>query len=255
MIREVLVMAIALVAAWHSSALVFVRVDENQFRQPVSALQARRSLASSGPTLPIQPTLPAVRAETWGTTFGPAVPAPVLSDLALDSAAAPVWRPDKVATARPLPRPATADQILRGARIPLPPASLRNASDLSCIAVAIYHEARDQDDFGQRAVASVILQRMALPGRWGGTACDIVAPRQFSFLTSRHDYPPIEDMAAWAKAVRFAARALIEGPMPELEGADHYHTTAVTPDWATSMVRVRLIDDHVFYADPRSSAL
>jgi spore germination cell wall hydrolase CwlJ-like protein len=140
-----------------------------------------------------------------------------------------------------------------GARIPLPPPSLRNASDLSCIAVAIYHEARDQEDFGQRAVASVILQRVAVPHRWGGTACDNVVPTQFSFLTSRYDYPPIDDMKAWEKAVRFAAHALLEGPMPELKGADHYHTTAVSPHWAPRMARVRLIDDHVFYVDPRSA--
>lgn len=177
------------------------------------------------------------------------------SPLALESAAAPLPRPAMVKTLRPRPRPATALQILNGAPVPLPPASLRNASDLSCIAVAIYHEARDQDDFGQRAVASVIVQRAALPRRWGDTACETMVPTQFSFLTSRYDYPQIDDLAAWKKAVRFAARALIEGPIPELKGADHYHTTAVTPNWAPDMVRVRLIDDHIFYVDPRSSAL
>merc|ERR1712192_283260 len=87
------------------------------------------------------------------------------------------------------------------------------------------------------------------------SASDIVVPRQFSFMTSRYDYPLIDDMRAWKKAVRLAARVMIEGPMPELKGADHYHAKAVTPDWASSMVRVRLVGDHIFYVDPRSSAI
>ena len=120
--------------------------------------------------------------------------------------------------------------------------------------MAIYHEARDQEDFGQRAVASVILRRTEIPHRWGNRACDTVVPIQFSFMTSRYDYPPIKDMKAWEKAVRFAAQALLEGPMRELRGADHYHTTAVSPKWAPEMIRVRLIDDHIFYVDPVSSS-
>jgi spore germination cell wall hydrolase CwlJ-like protein len=248
MVRKVLVTAIALVAAWNSSSLVFARLDESQVRQPV-------------PLVVVQsPSLP-THSDHRATPDGPLAYStansekPMPSQLALTTAAAPLPRPSQIETVRPHPRPATAVQILKGAAIPLPPASLRNASDLSCIAVAIYHEARDQDDFGQRAVASVILQRAALPQRWGGTACDNLVPTQFSFLTSRYDYAPIDDMEAWQKAVRLAARALVEGPMPELKGADHYHTTAVTPDWAPEMERVRLIDDHIFYVDPRSSAL
>ncbi|WP_374298281.1 cell wall hydrolase [Paracoccus sp. (in: a-proteobacteria)] len=240
MIREVLVTAIALVAAWNSSSLVFLRVDESQVRQPVPRVAADRSPPAS------HPAFRDVR------DARPAPPENLTSRLALKRAAAPPPRPVRVETARPQPRPATAAQILDGAAIPPPPASLRNASDLSCIAVAIYHEARDQGDFGQRAVASVILQRAALPHRWGGTACGTVVPTQFSFLTSRFDYPLIDDMEAWRKAVRFAARALVEGPMPELKGADHYHAAAITPDWAPRMTRVRLIDDHVFYVEESS---
>ena len=250
MIRKVLVTATTLVAAWHSGALVLARVDESDLRQPVPTREVRQSPALADPALPAVD-----RSGPLGTTFRQARPASMQSELTLQSVAAPVPRPASVETVRPLPRPATAVQIVKGAPIPAPPESLRNASDLSCIAVAIYHEARNQDDFGQRAVASVILQRMALPDRWGGTACDNVEPTQFGFLTSRYDYPPIDDMKAWEKAVRFAAHAMIEGPMPELRGADHYHTTAVSPDWAPDMLRVRLIDDHIFYVDPRSSSL
>ena len=174
--------------------------------------------------------------------------------LILDVAIAPLPRPAKVMTFRPAPRPATPSEIVKGAAIPPPPPSLRNASELSCIAVAIYHEARDQEEFGQRAVASVILQRAAIPHRWGDSACENVVPTQFSFMTSRYEYPSIENAASWEKAVRIAAEVLVNGPLPELHGADHYHTTAVSPQWAPKMVRIRSIDDHVFYADPQSSS-
>jgi spore germination cell wall hydrolase CwlJ-like protein len=223
-------------------------LDESQVRQPVPLVVVQ------SPSLPTHSDH-RVTPDGLLAHSTPNSVKPMPSRLALTTAAAPLPRPSQIETVRPHPRPATAVQILKGAPIPPPPASLRNASDLSCIAVAIYHEARDQDDFGQRAVASVILQRAALPQRWGGTACDNLVPTQFSFLTSRYDYAPIDDMEAWRKAVRLAARALVEGPMPELKGADHYHTTAVTPDWAPEMKRVRLIDDHIFYVDPRSSAL
>ncbi|WP_347919595.1 cell wall hydrolase [Paracoccus marcusii] len=174
------------------------------------------------------------------------------SGLTLEVAIAPLPRPAEVMTFRPTPRPATPAEIVTGAAIPPPPPSLRNASELSCIAVAIYHEARDQEEFGQRAVASVILQRAAIPHRWGDSACENVVPTQFSFMTSHYEYLKIEDTASWEKAVRIAAEVLVNGPLPELRGADHYHATAVSPQWAPKMVRIRSIDDHVFYVDPHS---
>ncbi|MBB1493337.1 MULTISPECIES: cell wall hydrolase [unclassified Paracoccus (in: a-proteobacteria)] len=257
MIRALLATTIALVATWHSDTLVRAHVAETHDRQPPSSTKAHRFPTSFDLTrlavMDAQPLISLDRFTSSATALRQPSPVPTPPDLTLEAAPAPVPRPLRVIVSRPLPRPAMPEQILEGASIPLPPASLRNASDLSCIAVAIYHEARDQEDFGQRAVASVILQRVAVPHRWGGTACDNVVPTQFSFLTSRYDYPPIDDMKAWEKAVRFAAHALLEGPMPELKGADHYHTTAVSPPWAPRMARVRLIDDHVFYVDPRSS--
>lgn len=244
MIRAVLATAITLVATWYAGALVLARVDDVDER-------TNPQLETSDDIPPARQMahLPVPSATLPGRSGQPAAS----SDLSLAAARAPVPRPAKVETLRPVQRPATPRQILQGAAMPLPPDSLRNASDLSCIAVAIYHEARDQEDFGQRAVASVIVQRTTNPHRWGDTACETVVPTQFSFLTSRYDYPPIEDMHAWEKAVRFAAQALLEGPMPELRGADHYHSTSVSPSWGPAMVKVRLIDDHVFYVDPRSS--
>ncbi len=94
------------------------------------------------------------------------------------------------------------------------------------------------------------------PDRWGDTPCEVVRPVQFSFMTSRYGFPAItgkEDWRrAWPLAIDVAARTLLSGPMPELQGADHYHTPAVKPYWRLEMPRIGAIGNHLFYADSRS---
>jgi spore germination cell wall hydrolase CwlJ-like protein len=147
---------------------------------------------------------------------------------------------------RPVARPARLGHVS-------PPATLQGASELQCLAVAIYHEARGESQYGQKAVASVIMQRAAVPGRWGNTACKVIRPVQFSFMTSRYTYDPIREMAAWDRAVAVARFMLANGPLPELKGADHYHTVNVRPGWAGRITRVRTIEAHIFYVDPIST--
>lgn len=133
-----------------------------------------------------------------------------------------------------------------------PPRSLQGASELSCLAVAIYHEARDQSTHGKLAVASVIQSRAQVPGRWGDDACQVVRPVQFSFMTSRYGFPSIDETQPWHDAVDMAVKSLIDGPLPELGGADHYHATYVDPDWRYKMIRIGRIGAHIFYRDPTS---
>lgn len=133
--------------------------------------------------------------------------------------------------------------------IPDPPARLEGASDLLCIAVAIYHEARDQALDGQLAVASVILNRTKEPERWGATPCAVVVPVQFSFMKEDGSYPAIPKDEAWAIAVEMAREALERGPSALVGQADHYHTPAVNPDWNKSMEQVVRIEDHIFFAE------
>ena len=135
------------------------------------------------------------------------------------------------------------------------PRSLKDASDFMCLAVSIYHEARGESLEGQAAVASVILQRVAVPGRWGDTICDVTVPVQFSYLKDDLSFAPIRDYDAWRRAVDVATVAIVEGPDPWLEGADHYHTEAVNPKWNRNMPVVDRIGFHIFYADPISKAV
>ena len=165
---------------------------------------------------------------------------PLLSRLS-DPSFGPRSRP-VAALFRPLERP--GDLLL-----PDPPRTLAGATDLQCLAVAIYHEARDQSLDGQLAVASVILNRAREPKRWGARPCDIVVPGQFSFLSPLGRVPPIDNRESWAIAVEMAREALERGPSSLVGQADHYHTLAVHPDWQDGMERVIRIGDHIFYAD------
>ena len=131
-----------------------------------------------------------------------------------------------------------------------PPPTLAGADELLCIAVAIYHEARNQPLDGQLAVASVILNRTRVPERWGDDPCEVVIPGQFSFLAKDGSYPPIDEPEAWAIAVEMAREALERGPSPVVGQADHYHTPAVQPIWDVGMEQVIQIDDHIFFVDP-----
>lgn len=129
------------------------------------------------------------------------------------------------------------------------PASLRNASALTCLAVSIYHEARDQPLLGQQAVAAVILRRVQL-SRWGDTICAVVQPSQFSYLSQNYSFPPIVEREAWRQALTVAIQALVDGPTPIVADADHYHATYVSPSWGQKMEEVMRIGGHVFYRDP-----
>lgn len=133
-----------------------------------------------------------------------------------------------------------------------PPNTLRNATALACLAVSIYHEARNQPELGQHAVAAVILRRAALPHRWQDTVCEVVRPIQFSYLTPDLSFPEIDEPEAWRDAVAIAAAALLRGPHPDFAQADHYHRRDVTPAWNSAMDVVARVADHVFLRDPRS---
>jgi spore germination cell wall hydrolase CwlJ-like protein len=171
---------------------------------------------------------------------------------------------------RPRPRSATVDgkggMVERAERAQMgallteatalvegPPTSLRNASALTCLAVSIYHEARNQPLLGQQAVAAGILRRVTI-SRWGDTICAVVQPSQFSYLSRDYSFPPILERAAWQQALTVAVQALIDGPTPLAAEADHYHATYVSPSWGQEMQEVMRIGGHVFYRDPRSGS-
>jgi len=128
------------------------------------------------------------------------------------------------------------------------------AAEESCLAVAIYFEARSESEMGQKAIAKVILNRTKNPN-FPNTICGVVyqnADRrsgcQFSFACDGIPDEP-KSGPAWARAKEIA-RLAMEGDMgiAEIKGATHYHADYVNPGWSNMLKRLGKIGRHIFYS-------
>jgi len=122
---------------------------------------------------------------------------------------------------------------------------------LQCLTAAIYYEAAREPDAGQRAVAQVVLNRVAHPA-FPKTVCGVVYQGserpgcQFSFACDGS--LARRPMAAWwDRARRVAEVALAGNVFAPIGLATHYHTSAVHPGWADSMSFLGTIGAHRFY--------
>ena len=146
--------------------------------------------------------------------------------------------------------PVALSMPMRGATI------LDQARALQCLTNAIYYEAGNEPEEGQRAVAQVILNRIA-SGRWPSSVCGVVyqgterADRlcQFTFSCDG-SMARIADAASWSRARRIAGRALAGETFAPAGLATFYHTLAVHPPWSGSVRPVAVIGAHIFYRLP-----
>ena len=134
------------------------------------------------------------------------------------------------------------------------------AEALVCLALNVYHEARDQPFIGQVAVAQVVMNRVR-DDRYPDSVCDVV--KQGPTYSWKQDFPvrhrcqfswycdgksdKTPDQTAWQQAM-LIAQGVHTGNLDDfVEGATHYHATYVLPEWAESKTPVVKIGDHVFY--------
>ena len=121
------------------------------------------------------------------------------------------------------------------------------AEALVCLALNVYHEARDQPFIGQVAVAQVVMNRVH-DDRYPDDVCEVVMQGptyswkpdfpvrhrcQFSwYCDGKSDKTP--DQTAWEQAL-VIAQGVHTGNLDDfVEGATHYHATYVLPEWAES---------------------
>lgn len=131
-------------------------------------------------------------------------------------------------------------------------------AEFQCLAQALYFEARGESPAGQAAVGEVILNRVDNPA-YPGTVCGVVHQGnsngcQFSYVcdgrADRISEPQIYERVAKI------ARALLDGaPRALTEGATHFHTPAVNPDWSRRFARTTRIGAHIFYRAPLRTAM
>lgn len=124
--------------------------------------------------------------------------------------------------------------------------------EIECLSEAIYYEARSESFSGRKAVAEVILNRVASK-HFPSTICGVVyegAERttgcQFSFAcdgsTAKLPYGK-----AWERSKQTADHMIMGASTSMTNRATHYHTTEVTPKWAPMLRQTRQYETHVFY--------
>jgi spore germination cell wall hydrolase CwlJ-like protein len=150
---------------------------------------------------------------------------------------------------QPLPDPAIATPD-RAASLPALVATV-DAGDLSpaltCLAQAVYFEARGEELTGQLAVAQVIINR-ARSGQFPRDYCGVVSqPGQFSFVRAGRIPAAPAGSASWHRA-RTIARIAEQGLWDSGVGDSlYFHNASVRPSWSRRKASVARIDSHLFY--------
>jgi|TARA_R100000084_G_scaffold80540_1_gene37084 spore germination cell wall hydrolase CwlJ-like protein len=130
---------------------------------------------------------------------------------------------------------------------------------ITCLALNIYFESRNQPIEGQVAVSQVVLERVKSK-KYPNTVCEVVfqGPTyswsvnypirdrcQFSWYCDGLSDKP-KDKTAWLNSLEVAEKVYY-GLTDTVKGATHYHSVKVDPWWAKYKVKVKQIGDHIFY--------
>jgi len=133
------------------------------------------------------------------------------------------------------------------------PATVFEPAEQTCLANAVYFEARGESTRGQAAVAQVVLNRVRNPA-YPDTICKVVYQNehmknrcQFSFAC---DGIPDRVSSPWhyGRAVE-VAMAVTAGKIfiPEVGSSTHCYAQYVSPGWARTMKKMTKIGLHIFY--------
>ena len=121
-----------------------------------------------------------------------------------------------------------------------------HSAAIECIAKVVRHEAANQSEKGQLAVAQLIINRTKVGSRFGHTPCAVVnQPGQF-FNTD--NYNPDRRSEAWTRAVAVSRDAMENVSPAVTPGALFYHAAyQAPPRFFRSRQRVAVLGDHIFY--------
>jgi hypothetical protein len=119
--------------------------------------------------------------------------------------------------------------------------------EATCLATAVYFEARGESPEGQLAVARVVMNRAA-SGKYPPTWCSTVKQHsQFSFVRNGR-FPSVNTGCdAWRKA-QAITRLAMSNAVPSLSSdVLWYHANYVAPSWGRRLTRAEKIGAHIFY--------
>ena len=142
-----------------------------------------------------------------------------------------------------------------------------SSAEIQCLALNIYHEARNESLSGKVAVILVTLNRVA-DKRFPNTICGVVRQgKHFLNLKDNKFYPKKDrcqfswycdglsdkpnNKKAWVYSIALTRYFLTRSMMiiDFTEGATHYHADYVNPRWASQkdFIKTVQIDTHKFY--------
>ena len=137
-------------------------------------------------------------------------------------------------------------------------ASMINTTQESCLAEAIYFEARGEPLLGRIAVGVVILNRVK-EKQFPNTICGVVHAGHYNDknvpLRNRCafsywcDGKPeiVSDLTAWTDAV-VLTRLILHGiTVRSILSANHYHSIFVNPKWSQNVKELMIIGNHKFF--------
>jgi len=126
------------------------------------------------------------------------------------------------------------------------------------LARTLWGEGRGEGPQGMEAIASVILNRVAVAeahgGYWWGKDIISVCQKPYQFSCWNRSDPNYRQLQAvtdkdihFVTAQRIARRAVAYTLADTTNGATHYHTKSILPDWAQGQTPSAMIGNHIFY--------
>lgn len=122
-------------------------------------------------------------------------------------------------------------------------------TDLMCIALAVYMEARGESLVGQISVAKVVQNRMA---RESATACEVISKKnQFPWFDNltKTKKNKIQKSEYYAKSLNIAKRVTYETIKDPTKGATYFYGRKEHPSCAKKCKLVLVEGGHKFYKE------
>ena len=133
------------------------------------------------------------------------------------------------------------------------------ADEVNCLALNIYHEARNQPFMGKLAVGFVTINRVKSDS-FPNTICKVVKQGfyynnnpiknkcHFSWwCDGKSDKPKEYDAWEYTRALAFQLYYSSFFTLDITNGATHYHADYVNPYWAKDKKKLMQIKNHIFY--------
>lgn len=123
----------------------------------------------------------------------------------------------------------------------------------TCLIAALWHEGREfhREPDALWAIADVIQNRVADP-RYPDDVCSVIyEPRQFSFTHDGVVDTPVIENAIDARAIEVVMDIAKRSMQGERLGiaSTHYHTTSISPAWASAYAYDGQLGSHRFYTN------